>query len=411
MKMLYVGCGHFLQSTDDCLMWAKLGIEWYDTSYYHSNNTNGCGPITPFYGGEDFYKKLLKQRGHNNESSLLKQKDIQFAGSVANNLWSFSKEFISEFDIVFFNHAIERLEKNWDAVKNKKVILKTFGMHHPHPDEIKICDFKHRGIHVVRNSTTEYLRIPEALRKCHNEQERIIVPCVIPNEHIISNWNGQKKEVVTFSTAFRFENMDSQHIRRRDYYINIRNNTDYSFKLYGACDEMEPLSSGFVSHNEKIEILQNARVSLVTGTPNSAHTYSIIESLCLGIPTVAFGKNMWQSPIYEVDQIIQDGVNGFICQDVEDATKKINLLMEDYELAKKMGEAGRKRGVELYGRENKMKVWRQFLFDDIWKGKVTEPQVVLYNSSDKRLKHNGKDVCTIDNTKSINKVSAIIGVR
>jgi hypothetical protein len=75
--------------------------------------------------------------------------------------------------------------------------------------------------------------------------------------------------------------------------------------------------------------------------------------------------------------------------------------MNDKKLAKKIGEAGRKVGVELYGRENRAKDWQQFLFSDIWKSGDKEALIQL----------KGNDVCSLDgSSEPKQRVSAVIGM-
>jgi glycosyltransferase involved in cell wall biosynthesis len=406
MKLLYVGCGHPMQSTDDCLMWAKLGLEWYDTSYYHTLNTGDCGEIGPFFGGPAFYKDLLSNFNERTKcDDILNKKDLQFTGSICNNLWHFSRSFIEKynFDIIFFNHLIENVENNWEVIKDKRVILKTFGMH-PVNWEPRIKKLRDKGVFVVRNNPTECLRgtyfKPSPMfsynRNKKSQQEfkkvslyaghdAIIRGCIVRDENEVSCWTGKKKEVVTFSSAFNHK--DSGAIRRRNLYLEIKNRSKYRFRLFGSCNDNEPLSEGFVSHKEKIEILRGAKVVLVTGTPGSTNTYSLVEALVMGVPIVVFDKSMWNSEIYEVDQIIKDGENGFIAKDCIEAAKLIDQIMEDDKLAQKLSKNARTTGIELYGRSNRAKDWYNVFTKKIWE----KPQ-------DKKREYTGGDVLTLDGT-------------
>lgn len=386
MKLLYVGCGHPMQSTDDCLMWAKLGLEWYDTSYYHTLNSGDCGPINPFFGGPAFYKDLLSNFNERTKcDEILNKKDLQFTGAICNNLWHFNRQFIEKynFDIIFFNHLIENVENNWEVIKDRRVILKTFGMHSVN-DEPRIKKLRDKGVFVVRNNPTEYLRgayfkpkpifsynryngksTQEFIKKSlYAGHDAIIRGCIVRDENEFSGWTGNNKEVVTFSSAFNHK--DSGAIRRRNLYLEIKNKSKYPFRLFGSCNDNEPFSEGFVSHKKKIEILRNARVALVTGTPGSTNTYSLVEALVMGVPIIVFDKAMWNSEIYEVDQIIKNGANGFIVKDCIEAVQLIEKIMEDYELAQKLSTNARITGIELYGRNNRAKDWHTFLGKTIW---------------------------------------------
>jgi glycosyltransferase involved in cell wall biosynthesis len=86
-----------------------------------------------------------------------------------------------------------------------------------------------------------------------------------------------------------------------------------------------------------------------------------------GIPVVAIGRVLANIGVYvgvdtyEVDKIIQNGVNGFCSDNKEELRKDIEFLFEHPEEAKQIGEAGRKTAIELFGKENIAKKWREFL--------------------------------------------------
>ncbi len=61
----------------------------------------------------------------------------------------------------------------------------------------------------------------------------------------------------------------------------------------------------------------------------------ILESMAMGIPVVA-------SDVGENKYIIEDGVNGFLASNTEDWVRKLEILIRDESLRKRMGEAGLK---------------------------------------------------------------------
>src|SRR5690606_37056235 len=68
---------------------------------------------------------------------------------------------------------------------------------------------------------------------------------------------------------------------------------------------------------------------------------AVLEAMMLGVPVVALATT-------ELAVTIQNGKNGFIHTDVNYLKEKMNLLLEDRELAKKIGEEGRKTALELF---------------------------------------------------------------
>lgn len=63
--------------------------------------------------------------------------------------------------------------------------------------------------------------------------------------------------------------------------------------------------------------------------------FKAIQFMAVGVPVVA-------SPVGMTEELIQDGVNGFLASSDEDWVKKISMLIENLLLRKKMGLAGRR---------------------------------------------------------------------
>ncbi len=69
--------------------------------------------------------------------------------------------------------------------------------------------------------------------------------------------------------------------------------------------------------------------------------FKALQYMALGIPAIA-------SPVGVNSQIIDDGVNGFLCNSTDEWESKIIQLIHDASLRKRMGEDGRKSVVEHY---------------------------------------------------------------
>ena len=84
-----------------------------------------------------------------------------------------------------------------------------------------------------------------------------------------------------------------------------------------------------------------------------------------GIPVVAVGKQLrsmspydWEN--YEVPDIISNGVNGYVSDNIDELRNYIKMLLDDGELARRIGEAGRKTAIELFGKKQRMVEWGDF---------------------------------------------------
>lgn len=72
--------------------------------------------------------------------------------------------------------------------------------------------------------------------------------------------------------------------------------------------------------------------------------YKLLQYMAMGIPSVA-------SPVGINNQLIKEGVNGFLACGQEEWVEKLSRLIEDPELRNKMGRNGRKIAEELYSCE------------------------------------------------------------
>ena len=102
----------------------------------------------------------------------------------------------------------------------------------------------------------------------------------------------------------------------------------------------------------------------------ASYTLNFIESWMTGIPVVAIGGEFGNPPFlenqftYEIPFLIKNGVNGYCSDDLGKLTEYVKNLLEDHELAKKIGAAGREKAIELFGKEKIKKQWIKF-FDSL----------------------------------------------
>lgn len=360
MKLLYVASGHPLSEADDLLMWEKLGIEWFSTGYYRETDSPGDlptikRPLSNLNVGKSKSDTFIIDKA----GSLIGKKNATYTGQVAKNLWSFDKDFISQFDVIVINHIIENLKNNEKVLAGKKIILKTYARHElSHEPYIEGLHRK-KLIKVVRNSPCELER------RRNMAHDMIIRGSLVKDEHEVSGWNGDTKQVITFNNTFEAGG------KTRANYINLTRRTQYPFILGGANNKM---GLGYVKHADKIKLLQDSRVSLCTGSPGANNTYSFVEAWVMGIPIVCFGRPLWDNPTCEPEQLIEHGVTGYIVKNLEDAADVINTLMKNHTLAKYISANARQKAISIYGRDVLARQWTK-LFQTL--GYFTEPEYVI----------------------------------
>ena len=126
----------------------------------------------------------------------------------------------------------------------------------------------------------------------------------------------------------------------------------------GLADKVEYL--GPLYNSKKHEILAEVDI-LIYPTKNDAFPLVLLEALQYGLPTIATNEGA-------ITEIIDDGMTGFIIDKGQPnkIAEKVEILYNDRELLRKMGEAGRKKFEANYSLEkfenNMAKVFQQ-VFD------------------------------------------------
>ena len=352
MKLLYVSAGHPLQEADDCLMWDKLGIEWFSTGYYATSNQPGDLPYINMKSREIYLEEYLRQNGtthaYDVQSSLCGQKNFTWTSQVIKNQWKFDNSFLSRFDVILFNYFVDNIKNNESILANKNICIKTYSMHPPQ-DETRLKHYhKKMGLKIIRNSPKEHLRCKSNNWAGYTD---IIRGSVVRDEHEISGWSGQEEKVCTF-TSYLLDQKGLTTKRFKQYSL-IYQNAKYPCDYFG-------IGNNFILHEHKLDVLRNYRVNLVTGTPGANNTYSFVEAWIMGQPIVVFGKHMWDSPTYEADELITHGETGFVGNTPQECVQYIKELMSNYDLAKKISVQARQKAISIYGREVLSNKWKGF---------------------------------------------------
>ena len=331
MKLLYLSC-HAILEYDECRIFNELGIDWFSLGSY-VNPTKPVDPIRP---------------------PLPKIQD-RFLLETAPPRDKMPFNFVNSFDTIVIMDgapAVEWLSNNWDALRIKKTIIRMIGQSTVKHEE-QLARFRAEGLKVIRCSPLE-INIPNNIG-C----DSVIRFAKDPEE--FTNWNGADEQVITFA----------QNMINRGQHCNFEAFEEitkgFRRKLYGPNNENAgDLSGGFLTYEQMKQKMRDSRVYFYTGTQPASYTLNFIEALMTGIPIVAIGPKWGNSlniagEMYEIPQIIRSGINGFWSDSVEDLKKYIDVLLKDHNLARRIGEMGRKTAIELFGIETIKQQWKSFL--------------------------------------------------
>ena len=329
MKLLYIPC-HSIAEYDEIKLFSEIGIEVFSTGSYFIPSK----PVDP-------KRPPLNIKRHPEYEPL-----------VGDNPEIIPKELVKNFDIVFFHWLPLRILNNWENLKDKKVILRTNGQS-VSQNELQIRELKRRGVIVVRYSPKER-NIPfyageDALIRFYKDPEEF------------KNWNGEKKRVISLC----------QSMLKRGPYCNasvfLKITEGFERKLFGPDnEELKEIWGGCLDYEQLKKELQDNRVYFYTGTMPASYTLNFIEAFMTGIPIVSIGKKLgnpfWDSnlDLFEIGDLIENGKEGFVSDDLTNLKGYIKILLDDYSLAKEISKNAREKAIELFGKEKIKRQWINF---------------------------------------------------
>lgn len=332
MKLLYFSC-HSILEYDELRLFEDLGIQYFSLGSY----VRPTAPVDPIRPALRSYPETW----------------VRGNAPPRDNI---PHEFIAQFDTVIIMHIPEWIEQNWDKFRGKRVIWRTIGQSTP-AIEIRMAQYRARGLEIVRYSPREANLEPTAgcdklIRFYKDERE-------------FGHWVGAGNEVITFAQDM----MHRGEFCNYDAFVEIAKG--FNAHVYGPKNENSgELNGGFMSYGEMQQKLRDARVYIYTGTQPASYVLNLIEAMMTGIPVVALGpvhansinkKNRIYADLYEVQDIIKNGVNGFISDDINELRGRVQMLLDDVKLARRIGEMGRQTAIELFGKEVIQNKWREFL--------------------------------------------------
>jgi hypothetical protein len=330
MKLLYLSC-HAILEHDELKIFESLGIDYFSLGSY-------IIPTSPV-------DNIRPPLAHYPDPWL------QTHAPDRNNM---PQEFIDRFDTVVVMHVPEWIENNWERLKHKRVIWRTIGQSTP-AMEAKMFTYRQQGMQIVRYSPREANLKPTA--GC----DRLIR--FYKDEKEFSHWTGAGNEVITFA----------QDMKHRAEFCNyesfIQIAKGFNAHVYGPKNEGSgELNGGFLTYDQMKQKMRDARVYIYTGTQPASYVLNLIEAMMTGIPVVAIGPKLGNSldigkgaDLYEIPDIITNGVNGFWSDDINQMREWVQALLNDIKLARRIGEMGRYKAIELFGRENIQSKWASFL--------------------------------------------------
>lgn len=127
-------------------------------------------------------------------------------------------------------------------------------------------------------------------------------------------------------------------------------------------------AQGALSYDDLKQQYRKADVAVYAGSIPASYTLTFIEMMMTGTPMVCLGRFLFNMErhfpdhnLYEVSDIIQDGHNGFVSDDINYLNQQVKRLLRDSRLRQKISNNARQTGLELFDKEKQKDKWRQFL--------------------------------------------------
>jgi glycosyltransferase involved in cell wall biosynthesis len=340
MKILYLSC-HIVLEYDELRILNQLG---YDVTaiggYIDPKNPHvDTRPPLNIDSNKDRENKIHKLFNDNRNRGI----DIQ---NCSNTL---TKEVVDDYDVIMIMHRMDWVEKNWDVIKNKIVILRTIGQNLEN-NEILIKKYIRMGLKILRYSPKE--------RELNNYAGEHGLIRFLKYKSDFKDRNVKKNYTITFT----------QNLNDRKNWCGL-NIIEYvsnkvPFKLFGPGNEKFEFNGGRLSYDQQLEEYASNSCYLYTGTFPAQYTLNFVEALIAGIPIVSIGKNLSQQMVsqypFEVPYIL-DEVVGYSYDDIDKIVDTLNQLIMDKKLNNEVSRKQTELGVRLFSVEKNIHQWKDFL--------------------------------------------------
>lgn len=338
MKILYLSC-HVVLEYDELRILNDLGYDVTSIGGYINPRTPHVDTRPPLLIDTN---KDREQKIHNLfETNRKKRIPLEKCS------YTLTKEVVDDYDIIYVMHNLEWLDINWEVIKNKIVVLRTFL--NLGDTESRIQKYVKQGLKVLRCSPME--------REIENYAGEHGIIRFLKYESDFKPRNILHDKVITFG----------QSVKQRGSWCGAELieslSKELPFTIFGPSNDEYKFWGGRLSYEDQLIQLATNSCYFFTGTFPAQYTLSFVEALMTGIPIVSIGKNLSQSIVskypFEVPYIL-DEIDGYYGDDIIDIKNKLRLLIDDRKLNEEMSIKEISLGKKLFSAEQNMYLWKDF---------------------------------------------------
>ena len=253
-------------------------------------------------------------------------------------------EFVDLFDVVIVMHDINFILAHWPVLSRRPVVWRTIGQELVRA-EVALKKVREEGLIIVRYSPTEQ-EIPGFIG------EDVLIRFA-KSPIMYSNWSGTAEYVLTFSNFY-----EQRYPLVAAAYRTL--GSTLPMRIGGMGNDGISGTLGFLSLREQIEQYRACGAYLYGHGLEIPYTLNFIEAFMTGAPVVVYAPLDQRGAYLEVDRLIVDGDNGFVCRDIDSTERRLRQLLTDGKLASNISSRGRETAIELFAEEKIAEQWRMF---------------------------------------------------
>jgi hypothetical protein len=343
VKLLYLSC-HEVLAHDEIALFRELGIDVFCPDAISNANAND---------GATLYRGQLRPQPYG--TTICADDVAAFEECHRGDGRSpilLSPAFVDRFDVVVVMHEPEVIIRNWEALRRRTVIWRTIGQSTP-AIELTMQSYRNDGLRIVRYSPAE--------RVLPNYAGENALIRFYKDASEWQGWTGERPVIVCFSQSM------PRRAEACHYDVFEQVTSGLPCELYGPGNEAAGVVwQGCLPYDQLRAVLRTSRACFHTGTFPASYTLGFIEAWLTGIPVVAIGSSIFGRPepmlsgLYELPQLIDHEVNGFVSDDIDELRSCLKCLLAHRDFAGKVSQAGCATAKTLFDKPVAREQWGHF---------------------------------------------------
>lgn len=249
-------------------------------------------------------------------------------------------DLIKDFDLIIIQYYPWLITRNFQSLKNKPLIIRAIGFPVDCIEQTYSWVKQNKpNVKIVRLSDTE------ELNPYYCGSDGLIPQAFHPED--FTDWIGNKEQVLTVMKMFKKRASSCKFAE----YEQITEPFKDKRILIGSENEDIPYAKVEIPLSELRQYMSESQVCLNMPSQPACCTFSLVECMCIGMGMVSVGPKIGDcngQHTFNIERYIEHGESGLIGNTVKECQNHIKTLLDDYELAKKMGIKLKEKGLSMF---------------------------------------------------------------